>query len=123
MKVDFKKIKNQSYKFSIEKENIIFSGEFRKNRDFVDIKGKIQKDLSIICDRCGKEFMLKLDEDILLKASDGAFRGNIEDCDVVEFYDGFIDFDEILESEIESIKLDYHLCEQCKKDEDFEIEI
>ncbi len=116
MRVDFKKIKNKTNKFKIEKDGTKFFGEFSKSKDFVDIKGKLQKNLDVICDRCGKDFLLKVDEEIVLKAHDGVFKGYLEDSDVVEFYDGYLDFDEILNSEIESIKLDYHLCDECKKE-------
>lgn len=117
MKIEFKKIRAKSSKFSIERDGVLFSGEFKKNRDFVDIKGKLQNSICVACDRCGEEFMLKLNEPIDLKAYDGVFKGHIEDGDVIEFYDGLVDFDEILESEIESIKLDYHICDNCKKEQ------
>ena len=123
MKIEFKKIGSKPKSFKIEKDSVEFSGEFKKeSNSLVDVLGKIKNDLKVLCDRCNKEFMLKLDENIHIKISDGIYKGNIEDFDVIEFYEGFIDFDEILSSELESIKLDYHLCEECKKEEDFEKE-
>ncbi len=123
MKVDFKKISSKPKSFSLVKEGIEFKGEFKKDRDsLVDIEGTLKNDIKVVCDRCSKEFMLKLDEKIHLKVNEGVFKGNLEEFDVIEFYEGFVDFDEILNSEIESIKLDYHLCDECKKEEDFEKE-
>jgi len=123
LKVEFKKISSKPKSFKIEKEGVEFKGEFKKDKDsLVDIVGNISNEIKVTCDRCSKEFMLKLDEDIHIKASEGIFKGNLEDIDIIEFYNGFIDFNEILNSEIESIKLDYHLCKECKKTEDFEKE-
>ncbi|WP_187647199.1 hypothetical protein [Nitrosophilus labii] len=122
MKVDFKKITAKAKSFILEKDGVVFSGVFKKDRDLVDIDGKLKNEIEVICDRCSKEFMIKLDEKIHLKACEGIFKGNLEDTDVVEFYDGYVDFDEILNSEIESIKLDYHLCDECKKEDEFEKE-
>ncbi|WP_281951356.1 hypothetical protein [Nitrosophilus kaiyonis] len=123
MKIEFKKIGFEPKKFQLSKNGIEFQGEFKKDKDgLVDILGNIKNELNVTCDRCSKEFMIKLDENIHLKASDGLYKGHLEEYDVLEFYDGMIDFDEILESEIASIKLDYHICNECEKIEDFEKE-
>jgi len=122
LRVDFRKVTNKAKDFKIEKDDILFSGEFKKDKELVDISGKIINSLSVCCDRCGKEFIIKLDEEISIKVNDGVYKGKLEDFDVVEFYDGFIDFNDILSSELESIKLDYHLCDKCKEIEYFEKE-
>ena len=123
MKIEFKKIGTQTKEFNLIKDGVEFKGKFKKDKDFlIDIEGNIKNEIKVVCDRCSKEFMLKLDENIHIKASEGIFKGQLEDVDVIEFYDGKIDFIEILDSELESIKLDYHLCENCKKEEEFEKE-
>jgi len=123
LKVEFKKVGFKPKKFQLNKEGIDFQGEFKKDQNnLVDIIGTIKNEIVVTCDRCSKEFMIKLDENIHIKASDGVYRGNLEEYDVIEFYEGMIDFDEILESEIESNKLDYHICDECKKIDDFEKE-
>jgi hypothetical protein len=33
---------------------------------------------------------------------------------IIEFLDGIIDLDEIISSEVNAIKFDYHKCEKCK---------
>ncbi|WP_200762591.1 hypothetical protein [Nitrosophilus alvini] len=124
MKIDFKKATAHPREFSVEKEGVVFSGIYKKeNVKTVDIKGNIKNSILVTCRRCSKEFMIKLEESLHIKASDGIFKGNCEEADVIEFLDNKIDFDYILESEIESIKLDYHLCEDCKCIEDFEKEL
>ena len=34
---------------------------------------------------------------------------------VMEIEDGFIDFDEIIQSELSSIQSDYHICKECEQ--------
>ena len=123
MKIEFKKASTRSKEFSVEKNGIVFSGTFRKDgANTVDIEGSVKNSLSVVCARCSREFMIQLDENLHIKASDGIFKGNIQEADIIEFFDEKIDFGYILESEIESIKLDYHICEECKEIEEFEKE-
>jgi len=67
------------------------------------------------CDICAEEFKLTVDEDIEFFISDGLYEddGSIE-LDVVESFDANADIDELLHSEIELIKNDYHSCDNCK---------
>ncbi len=123
MRIDFKKIGSKKRSFSVEKEGVVFSGEYKRENELVDIRGRLENGLSVECARCGREFMIKLDEKIHLKANDGIFRGSIDGFDVVEFFEGFVDFEELLGGEIESIRLDYHLCPECTDGEEFSYEI
>ncbi|WP_345992294.1 hypothetical protein [Sulfurimonas sp. HSL-1716] len=58
--------------------------------------------------------MLQLNEDVEFLISNGVYNGMREDYDVVESFDGNIDIEELLNSEIELIKSGYHSCEDCK---------
>lgn len=56
-----------------------------------------------------------MDNDLNLILSDGYYKDKPgELCDVIEFFEGEIDLDEIIQSEIESFKSDYFYCENCR---------
>ena len=67
-------------------------------------------EIKYICDRCGEEFMLPVDQNVELNLSDGVYKDNENELsDTMEFYDGNIDLIEVFESEIEAFKSDYFL--------------
>jgi hypothetical protein len=55
-----------------------------------------------------------LDEKLELTLSDGIYDEDDNLLDVIEFFEGYIDIDEIIESEVASIKSDFHYCKDCK---------
>ena len=77
-----------------------------------DLNGFIKKS----CDSCAEEFKMPLSEKIEFFISDGIYEDedNI-DLDVVESLNGNVEIEELLASEIELIKSDYHSCESCNK--------
>ena len=79
------------------------------------LKGNLNGSLKKSCDICAEEFELLLDEDVEFYISDGVYEDvdNIE-LDVVESLDGNADMEELLNSEVELIKSDYHSCESCQ---------
>lgn len=57
--------------------------------------------------------MINQDVDLLL--SDGIYKdADNEFSDVIEFFDGEMDLDEVFVSEVEAYKSDYFYCENCK---------
>ncbi len=112
MRIQFRKILSSSKVFDLQKEEIKFYGEIRaKSYKLFYLKGKIQGRLKVVCDISGEEFLQEIDEDLVLYISDGIWDTQSQDSsafDVIEFFDGFIDLDYILQSEIDSIQLDYH---------------
>ncbi len=114
MKIEFRKIPYTKSDFEIVDEKLIAKGVFFKESNrllLVDMK--LNGTTNIDCDICGKEFDLKIDESITLKVSDGISE---EDLDIIECQNHVVDFDEIVQSEISSIKSDYHYCNKCKID-------
>lgn len=116
MTISFLKIPSNGIDFSLKKKNLNFIGCAIKLRDnLVKCKGKIQGNLPHFCDRCGVELILPLDESIEVLASDGIMGSSDDKLEnSIEFFDGFIDFDEIFISELEAIKSDYFYCVTCK---------
>jgi hypothetical protein len=121
MQIEFKKIAKIPKEFELIKDNIKFFGELKKslnNSNLVEIDAILNGTLRCICDRCADEFDLKLNEKLDLKVYNGIYKGDEEVFEVEDI----VDFDEILTSESELIKNDYHLCDKCKDIENFEIE-
>ncbi len=118
MKIAFKKIGAQTKKVDVSKEGLRIEGTLRRAQGtLVDLGGRMSGEVEVECIRCGESFSLAIDEDLKLRLSDGVYRGFDEEADVVEFYDGSIDMEQILDSESASIKLDYHICPKCKQQE------
>ncbi len=116
MKIAFTKISSTPQDFSFEQGGVRIEGTLkRKNEKEIFCKASLFGTFEHICDRCGNEMRVNIDENLWLILSDGEYKSNSQILeDVVEFYDGFIDFDELLNSEIESIKSDYFYCNDCK---------
>ncbi|MFV0481708.1 MAG: DNA-binding protein [Campylobacteraceae bacterium] len=116
MQIAFKKVVKEGLDFSLHVKETKFFGKVYPKRDsLVLCQGDIKGEVSHICDRCGKDMVLDVNEKVEILISDGIYEGDTDEFDVVEFYDGLIDFDELLNSEIEAIKSDYHYCENCLK--------
>ncbi len=114
MRIVFKKVPLVGIDFKTSFEKIDFYGSLKKeSRDLVQCSGKLEGTLELPCDRCGEEFALQLDEKIELFASDGLYESGDELLEVMEFFDETIDMDIILQSEVETLRSDYHYCPTC----------
>ncbi|MCK9161718.1 MAG: hypothetical protein GX118_07025 [Arcobacter butzleri] len=116
MKIEFKKVPFDSKNFQINDINLVkIEGTFCKiTQELVKITTNISGSLDTLCSRCGKDMLVDLDENIEFLVSDGIYKGdNLEELDVIESFDNSVDFDEILKSELESIRSDYHICDEC----------
>ena len=118
MKIDFKKVPSLAQDITFNIDDIKFVGTMQKeSRNLALLKGTIRGNSELVCDRCGKEYSLFIDEELSLKIFNGIMPVEIDDdLDTIEV-DEVIDFDEILFGEIESIKLDYNYCDNCNTKE------
>lgn len=117
MQVEFKKVPFNKKNFQIDYNLVNFEGTFCKmSQELVKVEANISGDLETICSRCGKSIVLSIDENIELFVSDGVYTSDEYDIDVIESYSGVVDFNHIIESELESIKSDYHICDDCQND-------
>lgn len=116
MKIAFSKLSNSAYPFKLDLENMCFEGKiFKKDLNLAladfSMKGFVYR----ICDCCGSEFELRIDENIELFLSNGIFKDKEHKLsDTMEFYDGNIDLMELALSELESFLSDYFYCENCE---------
>jgi uncharacterized metal-binding protein YceD (DUF177 family) len=117
MKIEFKKVSFNSSTINYLQNDLKFDGIFEKtDQKTVKCRGKFSGFISHICDRCAKEFSLPFDEEIELRIVDGITEQKDEDFfNTIECIDSIIDFDEIIKSEIELYKNEYHYCEKCKQ--------
>jgi len=125
MKIEFRKVPLQESSFDLKLDSVNFLGTFSKiSSKLVKIDGKIDGILEVDCCKCGKTLDIKLTEVVKLHLSDGIYQDESEDDEIViEIDDHIIDFDDILKSEIESIKSEYYVCDECKlKNDSIELE-
>ena len=118
MKIEFRKVPLQSSKLSLTNNSVNFLGTFSKiTPKLVKLEAKMGGILEVDCCKCGKVFPVNLDEDIELLLSDGIFKPETKEDEeyiAIEIDDSIIDFEDILQSEIESFKSDYFICDDCK---------
>lgn len=117
MKYTLRKVTSTPIDFELKSGEITFKGylEYHSGK-LILLKADLQGSLPKSCDICAEEFNLLVDENVEFFISDGLYEGdtNIE-LDVVESFDGGIDMEELLDSELELIKSDYHACENCQE--------
>ena len=116
MKIQLRKVTKIPLDFEVKSNEITFKGylEYHGGK-LILLKANLSGLLEKSCDICAEEFKMPLDENVEFFISNGIYEddSNIE-LDVVESFDGIVDIEELLSSEIELIKSDYHSCEKCK---------
>ena len=116
MTVALRKVGKTPLDFEVKSNEITFKGylEYHAGKLILlkaDLKGLVCTD----CSTCGEEFDLRVDEKVEFFISDGLYDGDNIDIDVVESFNSTADLDELLNSELELIKSDYHSCKNCKQ--------
>jgi len=115
LKVTLRKVTKTPLDFEVKSNEITFKGylEYHGGK-LILLKADLSGFLENPCDTCAEEFKMPVKEEIKFFISDGIYEDedNIE-LDVVESLDGVADMEELLASEIELIKSDYHSCESC----------
>jgi len=124
MKIEFAKIGHTPMPFVATHDNIKLECNLKKSYAHqIELDGKIAGVLNEHCDRCGKEYGIDASGDLKLLLSEEVVSDKA-DLDIIEFLNGVIDIDYILESEIDAIKSFYHYCDECAQStEELEIEL
>lgn len=123
MKIEFKKVPQSPKEFSSELDSVEISGTFCKiSQSLVKIDAVLNGNTTIDCCRCGITDSITINEKANFLLSDGIYQDTESEDLVIEIDNSIIDFDEIIGSEIESIKSDYYLCDKCTQDNDYEQE-
>ncbi len=122
MQIALSKISTTPKDFQAESGGLSLCGSLERiSRDVVALKARLKGEIELVCDRCGKSFTLPQDQELDLKLSDSLIETQ-DDLDIIEFLDGIIDVEYIIQSEIESQKALYNYCKDCNDREDYEIE-
>lgn len=95
-------------------EYITLKGQIKRiDSQILQLSGSISGQLELVCDNSGEMYAETINYPLVLYISDGIWDSQsqskrLDSFDVIEFFDGFIDLHYILESEITSIRSDYH---------------
>ena len=119
MTFDYLSLKRQEINKNFD--GIELNATLKKNASLVDFIGFIKGDIARCCDRCLENHITNINIDYNFKISNTI--NNKNDDVMYEFTDNKIDIDFIIQSEINAIKSDYFICNTCKQEEDFEINI
>lgn len=109
-----RKITQTPKHFAVMVDELELEGEIsRVNSKLFYLKASLKGEMILSCDMSGEDFSKEFNEPLVLYISDGFWdmqsqKSDLDDFNVVEFFEGFIDLEHILKSEIESIKSDYH---------------
>ena len=114
MKIEFKKAPQTTKELEYISDSVRIEGTFCKiSQSLVKIDAVLKGSTDIDCCRCGITEEIEVDEELHLLISDGIYKNDESEYLVIEVENSLIDFDEIIESELNSIKSDYHICENC----------
>jgi len=109
--------------FEILSNSVKFLGTFSKiSSNLTKINSSLLGDCSVDCCKCGEIITINLDEKINFLVSDGIYSSDDrkdEEYVIIESKDHILDFDEILHSELESLKSEYYICDICKKNDNY----
>jgi len=127
MKIEFSKLPRNEQEFEIIHDSVKFLGTFsRITGTIARINSNIIGNFDIECCKCGNSFNKNINQSIIYTLSDGeiSLKDEREDEIIIEVNNHIVDFEDILNSELESIKSDYYVCDNCDTNEQFvDIEI
>jgi len=117
VKIVFDKIGQTKKPFALTVNGVTLEGTLAK-RGYrrVRLEGELDGGVKLSCDRCGDEYQTDMNYPLHLTLSDEVIETE-DDLDIIEFIDGMIDLEFIVQSEISSIENSYHCCKKCENDE------
>jgi uncharacterized metal-binding protein YceD (DUF177 family) len=122
MKIAFDKVGSTAKPVEVSSNGVKLEGTLKKSGYHqVTLDSLLSGELDLNCDRCGREYIYRVDTRLKLKLSDLVSKDK-DDLDIIEFLDGEIDILYILQSEIASIQSSYHYCDNCDNEDEFEME-
>jgi len=115
LKIALKKIPFNKSDFETKLDNLILKGTFfKEDNNSAKIDATLKGEIEVECIKCLSPFKREINEELKLIITDKIYNGFDEEYDIIEIDSNIIDFDDIITSEIESIKLEYNICEKCK---------
>ncbi len=118
MKVVLRRVTKTPLDFEVKLGEMAFKGYLQYHAGkLILLKANLLGSIEKACDTCAEEFKMPINEEIEFFISDGIYKDEDDiELDVVESFDGNVEIEELLNSEIELIKSDYHSCESCKNE-------
>ena len=114
MKIEFRKAPQTTKELEFIHNSVKIEGTFCKiSQSLVKVDAVLLGNTDIDCCRCGITEIIEVNEELHLLLSDGVYNKDESEYLVIEVENNLIDFDEIIESELNSIKSDYHICKDC----------
>lgn len=96
---------------------LIMQGTLARRKDgLVHLSAHLTGAVELVCDRCAHVWRAQINEPVELLLSDRLYGADEEErlpWPVVEMTDGRIDLDELILSEREAYRCDYHHCREC----------
>ena len=125
MKIAFAKVGASPKYFDYRHEEVRLHGTLKATDDpcCVVMEATLSGEHAMHCDRCGALYRMQINHPLQLRLSNTTLTSN-EDLDIIEFLDGMIDIDYILQSETALLEGSFHWCDTCRKSEEtLEIEL
>ncbi|CAA6811241.1 MAG: Unknown protein [uncultured Sulfurovum sp.] len=117
MKIVFDKVAQSEKPFDLTVNGVRLEGSLAKSGYHrLALKGNLSGEVELACDRCGDGYHYDMKSPLHLTLSDEVIETE-DDLDIIEFIDGIIDLEFIVQSEIASIENSYHCCSKCDGDE------
>ena len=118
MKIVFDKIGQSVKPFDLTVSGVKLEGTLAKSGYHrLRLEGNLAGQVELTCDRCGDEYHYNMNSPLHLTLSDEVIETE-DDLDIIEFIDGVIDLEFIVQSEIASVQNSYHNCKKCENDEE-----
>jgi uncharacterized metal-binding protein YceD (DUF177 family) len=117
MKIVFDKIGQTSKPFDLTVKGVNLEGTLTKSGYHrLRLEGNLSGQVELSCDRCGDAYQYDMKSPLRLTLLDEVIETE-DDLDIIEFIDGIIDLEFIVQSEISSIENSFHCCKKCDEDE------
>jgi uncharacterized metal-binding protein YceD (DUF177 family) len=116
MRIAFGKVSQTKKPFELTIDTISLKGSLvKRGYHRVLLDANLNGVIDLVCDRCGDEFKDNVNSSLNLTLSDEIIETQ-DDLDIIEFLDGVVDIEFIIQSEIASIQNSYHICHKCEND-------
>ncbi|NOZ91268.1 MAG: DUF177 domain-containing protein [Epsilonproteobacteria bacterium] len=116
MKIVFDKVGHTEKPFEVDIQNVTLKGILvKRGYHRVALEAELEGSVELVCDRCADVYQENICSPLNLTLTDEVIETE-DDLDIIEFIDGVIDLDFIVQSEIASIENSYHTCKKCEND-------
>jgi len=118
LKIVFDKVAQSKKPFDLTIDGVRLEGTLQKSGYHrLKLEGELSGKVRLNCDRCGAEYHHDMQSPLHLTLSDEVIETE-DDLDIIEFINGVVDLEFIVQSEIASVQNAYHYCKKCEESDD-----